>query len=712
MDVEQDDPLAGPDRDMYFYYDVSPHRITGWAASERFETVADAVTLTLTVGAIALGTVPRAIVRSDVNDYLGYTASPSGFGLDDFGLTAFARMCGLSDIGISLTAYGFQNARYPLPLPAVDTAAGAMPLGMGSKKPTAFRMSDLWFENRRDLAFRFENVPDERRLDAYQCAPGIGLVRVATELPIDGLLSVVTVRLLNPFLPVLIVLRDVNGGIEAIDFLPFPSLVRGGQHAAERILHGRGGAELTAVAALSEDLLVILMAEDQPGTSVSTIELDNEVHTGFEPMLDDDLLAWITGFLGIAVVPPKAPRHAELGFIRERLARHDAAARPGHTLLVPADAIPTIAALVHRLPPGTCAQTVAGGFGVVEWNRHGRIWSVWTPPVGDWLEAVQWREAKRTAPILRVSGPDADGIGKPAAPDWPLALVMREKPVKNVAEGIFEIASEIALPLLRGPALSNAAPVTIVILFDRDDTSPVPLIESLARQQGLVETDLVICRPEGSANATLQAALTAHFPDRVIVTLPPQSGKIEQLVAVRERLTHDTVLVVSSDTVLPDQRTLATLLPMLAQPGVSTAGCLLRPAAKPNAAACAGYVTVGLDLRVLPGLMFDTVDPAVFRQPTTYPVVATPLGAIVMRRDVLNGLDAYGSDSLRPEVDDLLLGLHVIEGGGINLCTTIVSAFSERLPRSRQLTLVAPYRLSPRILAGIAGSAVLVQKVQ
>ncbi|TVV72099.1 hypothetical protein [Sphingomonas solaris] len=698
------------DRRIELHHDPVPHRMNGWAAPDTSESAADAVTLTLMLGAVALGTVRRGVVRPDVQAHLGFAGPPCGFSLADYGLAAFARLSGLADIMIAAGGIGVTGGHFPLmPLPS---AATGQPLGTRSRGGQALRLADLWFETRRDLAIRFEAAAAGLRLDAYQCPPDTGLVKVAANLPVGGPVAIATVRLLNPYLPVLIVLRDAGGGIGAIDHLPFPSLARGGPHAAERLMSARGGDEPAEIAALSGELLDTLLARPQPGTTVTTVELDGEVHTGLEPILDDDLLAWITGFLRIAVTLPADTTGdgRDVGFIRERLARHPVAARPGHALLVPADAIPTIAALVRRLPPGAGEQTIAGGMAVVDWSRHGSVWSVWTPPLGDWLEGLQTADAKRSVPLLRLAG--AADAGAASAPDWPLALALRGKPVRMAAEGPFEIAAEVPLPLLREGAAIVGVPVTVAVLFDRDDTSPLALLESLARQEGCGALELIVCRPADTDDAVLRAALTAGFPHCTVVPIPAESGRLAQLVAVRAQLARETVLVVDAATVLTDPRTLATLAAMLVPPQVATAGCLLRTTHGPKTGACAGYVTTGLDLRVLPGLMVDTVDPAVFRQPATYPVVANPLGAVLLRRALLDGLDAHGNDPLRPEMDDLLLGLHAIGGGGLNLCTSTVSAHAPRVPRARQLTLAMPYRLSPQVLGGIMAGAVLVQRLR
>jgi hypothetical protein len=56
--------------------------------------------------------------------------------------------------------------------------------------------------------------------------------------------------------------------------------------------------------------------------------------------------------------------------------------------------------------------------------------------------------------------------------------------------------------------------------------------------------------------------------------------------------------------------------------------------------------------------------------------------------------------------------VQAIEHGGVNLCTTVVSAYVPPRARSGPLTTISiPYRLTPEKLASITESSILVQRV-
>ena len=179
----------------------------------------------------------------------------------------------------------------------------------------------------------------------------------------------------------------------------------------------------------------------------------------------------------------------------------------------------------------------------------------------------------------------------------------------------------------------------------------------------------------------------------------------------RDSLSEDTVFVADAATVLPDPRTLATLTQMLAASDAASAGCLLRAAGEKMEPVSAGYSFAEIDLRAMPSISFGAIDPAVWRGPTTYPVVASSLAALVTRRSLLAQIDAAGSSMSQPEGDDLLFGMKLLELSGLNLCTTIVSAYTASSGGFLAASFSIPYRLSVEELARIVGSATVVQRV-
>ena len=86
---------------------------------------------------------------------------------------------------------------------------------------------------------------------------------------------------------------------------------------------------------------------------------------------------------------------------------------------------------------------------------------------------------------------------------------------------------------------------------------------------------------------------------------------------------------------------------------------------------------------------------------------------MVMKSALLAKLDAGGSIPFRREADELMLGVHAIESGGVNLCTTIVSAYTgQSMPKRGVRAAGLPYRLSLQTVKAIADSTTLVQRIR
>jgi hypothetical protein len=637
------------------------------------------------------------------------------FGVPEFGLPAFRCISGLSEISVTVDDGNGAAASYPIK----DTASVAFaPLaarnGVGNGN---VRLADLWLANSRLLALRFEaKTTASGSVDAYQCLPGARPVMVGSNCRIAGMTPIIEVTLVNPFAPVLLVFKGEDECIDAIDLLPFPSLVRGGMHHAELLIAAIGIDDLTGAAIYSRDLLASWIERlSAPTRCVATVEVDPAVHTGLEPILNEDLLSWM-GMLQVgARVCGSADRDAAPAFIRELIGRQrgpDGAA--GHTLHVPADCVPTIAALVRAVPGDAAPGTVTGGKAVVDRNQHGQVWSVWQPALGPSLEKLQPAKARRFAPALTIRGGcEGEEGGKDLVLPWPLALALRDFPTRISANSPFEIAPEVEPPLLRTAEPADKPQVEALILFDRGTSTPVPLLESLARQEGVSVSRVLLCAPDGQLDGGATDALADLYVGRsTIVAVPATAGRLEQIAIARGQLNADRLFLVEAATVLTDPRTLFTLMQLMEVPEVKSAGCLLRGADDKMAAVSAGYSFSRIDLRGTPTAAFDSIDPQVLDGPATYPVVASSLSALLTGREMIDMMDAGASTAVHPEHDDLLFGVQAIEHGGVNLCTTVVSAYVPPRARSGPLTTISiPYRLTPEKLASITESSILVQRV-
>ncbi len=663
------------------------------------QTAPDDVALTLKCGSMLLGSLGRAGPRPD--------RPLASLDIWDFGLADFARLSRLDGFAITTAPREGTESDYPLPVPRA--AAASEPLASRRWLAPQLRLADLWFTNRREIALRYEGNGARLTLDVYQCPVGDRPVKLVATAPIGHAVAIVPVKLFNPLAPVLLVIRDPSGAIRMFDHIPFPSLARGGLHGAERAICGNGGDDVSDMALVSAELLALLLARGETvDRTVAVVDIDPAADKGIEPMFDSDLLEYLTRYLGMAVAA-SAP-----GAMADQLARFTPEApRRGPTLLLPADAVPSLSALIRPIPPHTATQTVTGSLGIMDWDRQGSVHSLWTPPIGDWLDDLQWRVAKRGAPMLRIG----DGAG-PAelCLGWPLALAIRPAPLKQSSRSPFEIAAEVDLPLLRKSDDGTPSGLDIVVLFDTRQVSPLPLLETIVRQQAAGDTGAVLlCRPVGTADPAIVDALEGLFPGRGrIVELRAGAGRLDQLMAVRAELTQEFVLIVDAATLLTDRRTVATLATILSVDRVASAGCLIRHVeGDRRIASHGGYGLTHADLRATPSLAFSPMDIEALGGPVTLPVAANTMAATLMKRSLIEALPPQGSDGGRPAEDDILLGLAALDSGGLNLCTSVVSAHSERpAPSKLLLGRALPYRLDARMIDRLINAAVVVQRIR
>lgn len=703
------DERARPPIDLRL--DAVPMRLSGLAGSAD-ERPSDDLILSLMFGSVFLGTIRRNWTRPDTDGAAGEQARETDFDVPDYGLSGFAAITGLRGLAITVETADGDKASFAL---RKEQPLACGPLGIRHESSLDYRLTDLWLESSRNLTLRFEaDAKIAKTVDAYQCANS-ALVNVAADRPLSRTASLVSITLINPFAPVLFVLKGEDGSIDAIDFLPFPSLVRGGLHGGERLIAGGGAEDVADTATLSAELVgAWLQRLQQPERCVTSIRLDPRLETGLEPILNPDLLSWITAGLGIDVGIDDGSLEAP-AFIAEALARYPSS-KPtiGHTLHLPADCIPTIAGLLRPLPINVASEVASGGMGIVDWNRHGRTWSVWQPPFTSRFEDLQFAGATQFVPAIAVhsdisTGPEPRRVRL----GWPLALAFRDQPMRMVRNSPFEIAPDYIGPLLRKDRPLEPCSVAVLVLYGPGSHDPLPLLESIARQDRIRIAEIAICRPDKEGSAPPDGLLSQQFEGLAkIIKVPVTAGRLEQIVAARDSLSEQTVFVADAATVLPDKRTLSTLSQILEEPDVASVGCLVRSADEKMKALCAGYSFAEIDLRGTPGVSFGGIDPAVWRGPSTYPVVANPLSAVLTRGEVLAELKADGSSAIRSESDDLLFGMQLIERGGINLCTTIVSVFAASGPeRLWPATVAIPYRLSPDELARIVERSTVVQRV-
>lgn len=552
------------------------------------------------------------------------------------------------------------------------------------------RLADLWFTNDHGLRLRVEGVPEAGGcvVRLYQADPGAGgqPLMIAEAIVADGEITFLDVALANPYAPLLIGVTTTEGVLAGAGVLPFPSLARGGAHAAE--LAARGGfSSLKSVSnALVQEHLG--WAEARAG-SIGTIEVDLEGACGAERVFSPPFKAWLAQVFGLSLKARPVKRgaegatraHLEASLIQDLDADQQALlanreAEGELTLTLPADALPTLAALVSRRL-GVPSGLVGGGYLVADDVACVPRWAVSMPQVGESLLALQPKGAPLCFPLLE---PRAGATARPGA-DAPLAIRYHQLPRAHEASLLLPISLDTPGPVLRS-ALSKRQRkgVSVLVAPSGDGEAFGRLLESLAQQTNADEIELVVALAAGADATVFRQASEAHFAGRHQILEGVGDSRSGRLNGAAAAAKGPYLLVADETMLLVDPRTVETLCLMASDKSVATAACVVvREGFKKGAAVrfhSGGFYPSHLAFQGAPRMIFNEPESLAAFPLATYPVAGNALRLALVRADAwkaVGGLDA----SLFPGVDaDLDLSLRALASGYRHLCTSGVTAVS------------------------------------
>jgi len=370
------------------------------------------------------------------------------------------------------------------------------------------------------------------------------------------------------------------------------------------------------------------------------------------------------------------------------VSRRGAAADSGLVLVLPADAVPSMQALVSR-HLATGDGDLAGPFLVADRADRRARWSVGLPSAGlPFLAGLQPTAAALPCPVLRpVLSPVRRGGGLqpgPAASLAPLllAIAYRDPPTANEAELMVPVATDSGRPLLRAMAAGPAAlPLLSILLVARDLQRARATLSSLARQDGLgiCEVQIVAAAPEAADPAALARIASEILPRAEVRVVP--AGAASRLPDSAATARHDLLLHLTDTTLLHDPRCLSVLCAMLAADAqIASASCLLlreidyKGTSRLQPAA-GGLFPAQISLLAAPRLTFAAPDCLGPLPLATWPVVANLLDLALIRTSALHRARARlaGLRAGDP-VTDLAFGLAALAEGGCHLCTSAVRA--------------------------------------
>jgi hypothetical protein len=436
-------------------------------------------------------------------------------------------------------------------------------------------------------------------------------------------------ELLHPLMPLLLELSNADGSTTHLTLIPFPSLLPGGLHGAELKALQIEPNPIDDFWAQSEALLQeAIGGVGWPPRAVTKVSLADEDSSLEWRALQSPVKEWL---LAVFKIP---------------FEEIDTSLPQGHELILPANSVPTIRALVSRRPDVVPGEALIGAYLVVDTQNYRPRWSVTLPVDED-----------ATSTIPRLEGIATAQGGSESA--WmPLAITICQQNAKIVS----------AVPEFHSLELGPLS----VLVYASDALRAECVIQALQTFGGK-ELDLLVSYDE--ADGDLQLALDRACGGRAWTQVHSADPR-----HVAKKALHETLLTVSDRVALDDRgAALAAVLNLLRrQETAGSVSCALvgEKIVKNEVVlqpATGGLFPTGVSFVSGPGLAFGEPDVQQALPGRTYPVVANTLLFTAWRRSALLQLPSLNSTRAAGYAD-IRTGLDLIQAGYKNWCTTQVTA--------------------------------------
>ena len=594
---------------------------------------------------------------------------------------------------------------------------------------------DAWFSSERTLRIRFGEETEELRrplvIRAFECNLSQSrdpLLAGEALLPESGP-GFVDFSLTNPLMPLLLVLSEPEGQAVEIGLLPFPSLCRGGLHYSELAGLEEFPDPIEQLKSLSDRCLKDLLRTRQHGCLISSIAVQVAGATGAESIFQPAVQNWLAQLFGIALSAAANDAGSTPGetFLRKSLSRRSTAASSSqraagqYSLILPADAVPTIAALVADPAEATSPAPVAGSYYVADAFASRPRLSVSLPPLAADFIDLQPAWAPLGFPFLQPRNNVADTASADAGSvvDGHLAIRFPRSSEDPRSVTFMPKAPDAGGRLL--PADTTADAPEAVDAFVRAST-PANLeifLRSLINQRGIAVAKIIVEGLNGGADpAELQAVLDKVLPGSgtLVMRNEPAPLGLATLVAGSESAST----VIADDTmVLHDQRAAQTLLTLLHTEGTASASCVvIRESMVKRGSLLSfesgGYFPSRVSLLAAPRLILAQPDCRGAFPNMTYPVAANSAGFLVVRNSILREISP-GHQPRRPGLpadDGVEFALRALAAGYRHLCTSAVRATSLRAgPKRERADPPGAGAIRPQGWERVLGSIAIVREI-
>lgn len=567
--------------------------------------------------------------------------------------------------------------------------------GLGPHLSTgAARICDAWFIDERTIRIRFGDeataATGARRtvVRAFQgegAAPSDLTLRAEALLP-DGGPGFVDVPVSAPLMPVVLTASGPEGQIVEFGLLPFPSLLRGGLHYAELIGRAARANTIDDIRAYGDALVREILSGPTP--AIAHVVVRRQGAIGAERIFSRPVVDWIGRVFGAAVAlddADGAEHDGATAYLAQSLVASEGATAEtvgrrgaGLVLALPADAVPTIAAMAARkLPTPKSGKAVCGSYLIADSPNGRPRWSVSLPPMDDAFLTLQPVGAATPYPTLQSGGGRSGSASARAAVAPHLAIRHRAPSNPHDALMAMPLAPDASTTALRAGAPKGTEAV-LALLFCSSAASARRLMTSLAAQNSasrIVARALVA--PAASADLVeIGRDAERLFPGRASAVIGTDDQAEE--IARAAGTAPGALMLVANDTVVAhDPRTFEALLTLAGAPRVASASCAVLREKPGKGFASLRFQSGGLfpthvSLVSTPRLVLSAPDCLDALPNATYPVIGNQLDFAVLSCAAAKTIveaDEYAASDARA---DVAFSLVAAAAGMSHLCTTAV----------------------------------------
>ena len=423
------------------------------------------------------------------------------------------------------------------------------------------KLRDAWFVSNGRLRCRWKIDDDAVVVRAYQHDPRAeGALSLVGEGLILSTLDFIDSNLKNPFFPVLFVLCEPDGSVRCTELLAFPSLSRGGLHYPEliaredrRLRQETGSFDIIAQSErLAERLSPVVEGRCAP--FVGRLAIDLAGADGTEPLFQPDFQAWLRHVVQIGLEPLETDQaRSSSAFLAEKARLSVPGRKSGTTIILPADAIPSIDVLCAAAGPATGADDLRVSLVVADADPAQPSMLIRMPPLGPSVLATGTSDYIAAWPRFADPAP---------TPPEPLELAAIRHPRRPLVK-----ESEMLVPVAE-PALkldgADQAVTWLIFPEDWDGDALRQSLEALALQQGAHSPAVSLV---GEVAGPVAGEGTRLFKNRLSIS-PDLNNALD---SVRTPLLG----YLGAHVILHDRRTSRVLSALLSEPTVVSASCVL-----------------------------------------------------------------------------------------------------------------------------------------